>query len=71
MYLKVFLIDIVMSSDYDKKRVPEYLDPDEFFRDAQGTVSIGIDVRDDIRRESDRPLTTDDTISRNSIEGLF
>lgn len=71
MYLKVFLILLLMADNYNTRRVPEYLDPDEFFRDAQRAVSIGRDVMEDIRRENDGPLTTDDTVNGDSIDGLF
>ncbi len=45
-----------------------YLDVDEFFRDAR-EVSIGRDVAEDVRRENDRAIATSEAMRDAGFDG--
>lgn len=54
-----------MEDNYEAKReLPEYLDVDEFFRNPDRTVSIGRDVREQVRREEDARIGMDPDVRR-------
>jgi hypothetical protein len=50
-----------MANNYSG-RVPEYLDVDEFFQDAQRTVPVSRDVRREVLEEMERDILDPEAI---------